>query len=122
MTNIIDFPTPEDDTTPITPEAMMDFALAWDIDTEEELMVLNVWMVELAQALGYDIDEDEDDEEEDTAEEDPNLTLLENTIYPKLVVEFLEENGIRCDADMEEFTQMIHVLTAEPNVPLLVMN
>ena len=99
----------------------MDFALAWDIDTEEELMVLNVWMVELAQALGYDIDEDDDDEEEDTAE-DPNLTLLENTIYPKLVVEFLEENGIRCDADMEEFTQMIHVLTAEPNVPLLVMN
>ena len=121
MTNVIDFPTPEDDTTPITPEAMMDFALAWDIDTEEELMVLNVWMVELAQALGYDIDEDED-EDEDTAEEDPNLTLLENTIYPKLVVEFLEENGIRCDADMEEFTQMIHVLTAEPNVPLLVMN
>jgi len=121
MTNIIDFPTPEDDdnTTPITPEAMMDFALAWDIDTEEELMVLNVWMVELAQALGYDIDEDEDDEEE---EEDPTPTYLENTIYPKLVVEFLEENGIRCDADMEEFSQMIHVLTAEPNVPLLVMN
>ena len=24
--------------------------------------------------------------------------------------------------DMEEFTQMIHVLTAEPNVPLLGMN
>ena len=123
MTNIIDFPTPEDDTTPINHNALMDFAEAWDIDTEEELMVLNVWMVELAQALGYDIDEDEDeDDEEDTAEEDPNLTLLENTIYPKLVVEFLEENGIRCDADMEEFTQMIHVLTAEPNVPLLVMN
>ena len=119
MTNIIEFPTPDVVETPITPEAMMDFALAWDIDTEEELMVLNVWMVELAQALGYDIDEDEDDEEE---EEDPTPTYLENTIYPKLVVEFLEENGIRCDADMEEFSQMIHVLTAEPNVPLLVMN
>ena len=116
MTNIIEFPTPDVVETPITPEAMMDFALAWDIDTEEELMVLNVWMVELAQMLN---DVDEDDEEED---DDPNLTLLENAIYPKLVVEFLEENGIRCDADMEEFTQMIHTLTAEPNVPLLVMN
>ena len=115
MSNIIDFPMPEFTPTPITPDAMMDFALAWDIDTEEELMVLNVWMVELAQALGYDIDEDDE-------EEDPTPTYLENTIYPKLVVEFLEENGIRCDEDMIEFTQMIHVLTAEPNVPLLVMN
>ena len=97
----------------------MDFAEAWDIDTEEQLDALNKWMVELAQMLN-DIDEDEDEEDDDA--EDPNLTLLENTIYPKLVVEFLEENGIRCDADMEEFTQMIHVLTAEPNVPLLVMN
>ena len=121
MTNIIDFPTPEDDdnTTPITPEAMMDFALAWDIDTEEELVMLNEWMVKLFDRLVNEDDEDEDDEEE---EEDPTPTYLENTIYPKLVVEFLEENGIRCDADMEEFTQMIHVLTAEPNVPLLVMN
>ena len=51
MSNIIQFPMPEFTPTPITPEAMMDFALAWDIDTEEELMVLNVWMVELAQAL-----------------------------------------------------------------------
>ena len=50
MSNVIQFPIPHED-TPITPEAMMDFALAWDIDTEEELMVLNVWMVELAQAL-----------------------------------------------------------------------
>ena len=50
MSNIIQFPIPHED-TPITPEATMDFALAWDIDTEEELMVLNVWMVELAQLL-----------------------------------------------------------------------
>ena len=119
MTNIIDFPTPEFTPTPITPDAMMDFALAWDIDTEEQLVMLNEWMVKLFDRLVND--EDEDDEEEDTAE-DPTPTILESTIYPKLVVEFLEENGIRCDADMEEFTQMIHVLTAEPNVPLLVMN
>ena len=122
MTNIIEFPTPEFTPTPITPDAMMDFALAWDIDTEEELTALNEWMVVMFDRLmNTDIDEDEDDEEDDEAE-DPTPTYLENTIYPKLVVEFLEENGIRCDEDMEEFTQMIHVLTAEPNVPLLVMN
>ena len=124
MTNIIEFPTPEFTPTPITPDAMMDFALAWDIDTEEELTALNEWMVVMFDRLmntDIDEDEDEDDEEEDEAE-DPTPTYLENTIYPKLVVEFLEENGIRCDEDMEEFTQMIHVLTAEPNVPLLVMN
>ena len=51
MSNIIQFPMPEFTPTPITPDAMMDFALAWDIDTEEELMTLNVWMVELAQLL-----------------------------------------------------------------------
>ena len=116
MTNIIEFPTSDVVETPINPTAMMDFAEAWDIDTEEQLYVLNEWMVHLFQTLD---DIDEDDEEED---DDPNLTLLENAIYPKLVVEFLEENGIRCDEDMEEFTQMIHTLTAEPNVPLLVMN
>ena len=112
MTNIIKFPTPED--TPITPEFLMEFCDDYQLETVEEFM--SVFMRALD---GVSIDDD--DEEEDDAE-DPNLTLLENTIYPKLVVEFLEENGIRCDADMEEFTQMIHVLTAEPNVPLLVMN
>ena len=122
MTNIIDFPTPEDDTTPITPEAMMDFALAWDIDTEEELVMMNEWMVKMFDRLMNDVDDEDEDEEEDDAEKDPNLTLLENTIYPKLVVEFLEENNVRCDEDMEDFTQMINLLTAEPNVPLLVMN
>ena len=122
MTNIIDFPTPEFTPTPITPDAMMDFALAWDIDTEEELVMMNEWMVKMFDRLMNDVDEDDDDEEEDDAEKDPNLTLLENTIYPKLVVEFLEENNVRCDEDMEDFTQMINLLTAEPNVPLLVMN
>ena len=111
MTNIIKFPTPED--TPITPEFLMEFCDDYQLETVEEFM--SVFMRALD---GVSID---DDDEDDDAE-DPNLTLLENTIYPKLVVEFLEENGIRCDADMEEFTQMIHVLTAEPNVPLLVMN
>jgi hypothetical protein len=115
MTNIIDFPTPEDTETPINHNALMDFAEAWAIDTEEELTALNEWMVQ------HHLNDLEDDDEDDDAK-DPNLTLLENAIYPKFVVEFLEENGIRCDEDMIEFTQMIHVLTAEPNVPLLVMN
>ena len=55
MTNIIQFPTPE---TPITPAAMMDFAAAWAIDTEEELVKLNEWMVWLFDRLVND-DEDE---------------------------------------------------------------
>ena len=115
MTNIIEFPTPDVVETPITPTAMIDFAAAWAIDTEEELTALNEWMVQ------HHLNDLEDDDEDDDTK-DPNLTLLENAIYPKFVVEFLEENGIRCDEDMIEFTQMIHVLTAEPNVPLLVMN
>jgi hypothetical protein len=53
MTNIIQFPTPERRSTPINPTAMMDFALAWDIDTEEQLMALNTWMVQL-ETLGWD--------------------------------------------------------------------
>ena len=51
MSNIIQFPMPEFTPTPITPDAMMDFALAWDIDTEEELVMLNEWMVKLFDRL-----------------------------------------------------------------------
>ena len=94
----------------------MEFCEEFEIEYIEEFMtIFNRVLVECS------IDEDDEDEDDDE-EEDPTPTYLENTIYPKLVVEFLEENGIRCDADMEDFTQMIHVLTAEPNVPLLVMN
>ena len=49
MSNILQFPMPEP--TPINPDAMMDFAAAWDITSVEELISLNVWMVELAQML-----------------------------------------------------------------------
>ena len=59
MSNIIQFPMPEFTPTPITPDAMMDFALAWDIDTEEELIALNEWMVKLIQALN-DLDQNRD--------------------------------------------------------------
>ena len=60
MTNIIDFPTTEDDTTPINHNALMDFAEAWDIDTEEQLYALNEWMVQLIQALDELPDDIED--------------------------------------------------------------
>ena len=109
MSNIIDFPTPEDTETPITPEFLMEFCDDYQLETIEEFMSVFMRAID-----GVSIDDDE--------EEDPTPTYLENTIYPKLVVEFLEEYDVRCDEDMEEFTQMIHVLTAEPNVPLLVMN
>jgi|TARA_B110001454_G_scaffold134924_1_gene125543 hypothetical protein len=50
------------------------------------------------------------------------MTTLENTIYPKLIVEFLEEHNIHSDEDLEQFSEMIAFLLAEPNVPLLVIN
>ena len=119
MTNIIDFPTPEDaNSTPITPEFLMEFCKEFEFNTVQHFMaVFNHCLEDIDDE---DIDYIDDDEDDDA--EDPNLTLLENTIYPKLVVEFLEENNVRCDEDMEDFTQMINLLTAEPNVPLLVMN
>ena len=49
MSNIIKFPVIPH--TPITPEAMWDFLLAWDIDSEEKLVMLNEWMVKMVQAL-----------------------------------------------------------------------
>ena len=49
MSNILQFPMPEP--TPIGPDAMMDFAAAWDITSVEELISLNDWMVKLVQAL-----------------------------------------------------------------------
>ena len=49
MSNILQFPMPEP--TPIGPNAMMDFAAAWDITSVEELISLNDWMVKLVQAI-----------------------------------------------------------------------
>ena len=114
MTNIIDFPTPED--TPITPEFLMEFCDDYQLETVEEFM--SVFMRAIDGVSIEDIDDDDNDDDLSRHWK----TYLENTIYPKLVVEFLEENDVRCDEDMEEFSQMINLLTAEPNVPLLVMN
>jgi hypothetical protein len=37
-------------------------------------------------------------------------------------MEFLEEHNIHSDEDLEQFSEMIAFLLAEPNVPLLVIN
>ena len=112
MTNIIKFPIPEGaNSTPITPEFLMEFCEEYEIEYIEEFMtIFNRVLIECS------IDDDDDEEE------DPTPTYLESIIYPKLVAEFLEENDVRCDEDMEEFSQMINLLIAEPNVPLPVMN
>ena len=123
MTNIIDFPTPEDaNSTPITPEFLMEFCEEFEIEYIEEFVTIFNQVI----AEGLEDDDDDDEEEDEYTVADPIpvelSTYLHNTIYPKLIVEFLEENNVRCDEDMEEFSQMINLLTAEPNVPLLVMN
>jgi len=43
-------------------------------------------------------------------------------ITEELLVEFLEEHQIEDADDLEEFSQLIHLLMMEPNVPLCVMN
>ena len=40
----------------------------------------------------------------------------------ELIAEFLEEHQIEDADDLEEFSQMIHLLLAEPNVPLMTIN
>ena len=43
-------------------------------------------------------------------------------ITEELLVDFLEEHQIEDADDLEEFSQMIHLLLAEPNVPLMIIN
>ena len=43
-------------------------------------------------------------------------------ITEELLVEFLEEHQIEDADDLEEFSQMIYLLLAEPNVPLMTIN
>ena len=43
-------------------------------------------------------------------------------ITEELLVDFLEEHQIEDADDLEEFSQMIHLLLAEPNVPLMTIN
>ena len=125
MTNIIDFPTPEPLDTPITPEFLMEFCKEFEFNTVEHFMAVFNHCLEDIDDEDIDYIDDDDDDDDDDNDDDLSRhwkTYLENIIYPKRVIEFLEENNITCDEDLEEFSQMIHVLTAEPNVPLLVMN
>ena len=43
-------------------------------------------------------------------------------ITEELLDAFLEEHQIEDADDLEEFSQLIHLLMMEPNVPLCVMN
>ena len=43
-------------------------------------------------------------------------------ITSELIIEFFEEHQIEDADDLELFSDMIHLLFAEPNVPLLVIN
>ena len=43
-------------------------------------------------------------------------------ITEELLVDFLEEHQIEDADDLDEFSQMIHLLLAEPNVPLMTIN
>ena len=43
-------------------------------------------------------------------------------ITPELIIEFLEDHQIEDAEELEEFSEMIHLLLAEPNVPLITIN
>ena len=43
-------------------------------------------------------------------------------ITEELLVEFLIEHQIDDADDLEEFSEMVHLLFAEPNVPYIVLN
>ena len=43
-------------------------------------------------------------------------------ITEELLVDFLVEHQIEDAADLEEFSALIHLLLAEPNVPLTTIN
>ena len=52
----------------------------------------------------------------------PLFNVEKPDMFPKMVTEFLEEHDIQCDEDLENFSQMVNLLLAEPNVALLVVN
>ncbi len=43
-------------------------------------------------------------------------------ITEEMLVEFLEEHQIETADDLDDFTQFIHLLMMEPNIPLQVIN
>jgi hypothetical protein len=43
-------------------------------------------------------------------------------ITEELLVEFLIEHDIKTADDLEDFSAYVHLLAAEPNLPLLVIN
>ena len=48
--------------------------------------------------------------------------LLKMPITEEMIEEFLEEHQIETADDLDDFTQFIHLLMMEPNIPLQVIN
>ena len=48
--------------------------------------------------------------------------LLKMPITEEMIEEFLEEHQIETADDLDDFTQFIHLLMMEPNIPLRVIN
>ena len=48
--------------------------------------------------------------------------LLKMPITEEMIEEFLEEHQIETADDLDDFTQYIHLLMMEPNIPLRVLN
>jgi len=48
--------------------------------------------------------------------------LLKMPITEEMIEEFLEEHQIETADDLDDFTQFIHLLMMEPNIPLRVLN
>ena len=48
--------------------------------------------------------------------------LLKMPITEEMIEEFLEEHQIETADDLDDFTQYIHLLMMEPNIPLRVIN
>ena len=108
MTNIIDFPTPEDDTTPITPEFLMEFCDDYQLETVEEFMSVFMRAID-----GVSIEDSEDDFEEDP---------IGQPITEHEMVSFLMHHEIRDVADLKELSDSYMLLSVEANVPVEMIN
>ena len=60
----------------------------------------------------------------DESREIPSLPHMEihMPITEELLVEFLIEHEIEDAEELEIFSEMVHLLLAEPNIPLIVIN
>ena len=114
MTNIIDFPTPEPLDTPITPEFVMEFCKEFEFNTVEHFMAVFNHCLEDIDDEDIDYIDDDDDDDDDDNDDEP--------ISDQMMVEFLVEHQIETAGDLDDFSQFVHLLMMEPNIPLSVIN